>query len=176
MTQINKEYGKALFLLAREKGEVERISQDLALVRDLLSSEKEYFEFLCCPAIPLSERLGAIDEAFGSDLCEFTVSFLKLLCEKGYALAFFECAEEYFALEKQWRNRVNVRVVSAVPLSDGQKKALSKKLEQTYHKQIDASYAVDPSLLGGIRVETEDTVIDASVKQQLQKLRGVISE
>ena len=176
MTQLSKEYGEALFLLAKETHQVNEISSDLALLKRLLSENAEYLEFLSCPSIPLSERLTAVEEAFGTSCKEYTLSFFKLLCEKGYSLVFFDCVDEYFALEKRWKNRMSVKVSSAVALSEGQKEELCKKLEHTYRKQIDASYVVEPSLLGGIRIDTGDTVIDASVKQKLKQLKGVISE
>ena len=174
MTQTHKEYAKALFLLAVEKNMTDRVSLDLALIRDTIEEHKEYLEYLSCPAIALSERLLAIDKAFGDALWEFSLSFLKLLCENGHIKELSFCTEEYFLLQTRWQNRLHVQVTSVVALKESQKLLLCEKLERIYRKQLDISYTVDPSLLGGIRIETEDTVIDASVKQQLQKLKGVI--
>jgi F-type H+-transporting ATPase subunit b len=61
----------------------------------------------------------------------------------------------------------NVEVVSALPLSDDEKKQIVK---QTGAKDI--AYRVDPSILGGLILRSGDKVVDASVRSNLQGLAG----
>jgi len=60
-----------------------------------------------------------------------------------------------------------VEVVSAMPLSDDEKKRIQKEI-----KSKDVTYSVDPSILGGLIVRSEDHVVDGSVRSNLTELAG----
>jgi F-type H+-transporting ATPase subunit delta len=54
--------------------------------------------------------------------------------------------------------------------SDEQVQMLVKQLEARFGKKIEAQVEIDPELIGGIKIVVGDTVIDASVRGQLQEL------
>ena len=78
MTQTAKEYASALFMLASENNCCGDYAEHLSQVKLLIEDAPDYIRFLESPAIPLSERLSAIDDAFGT-MPEHIVSFLKIL-------------------------------------------------------------------------------------------------
>jgi len=175
MPQISKEYAKALFALASEENKVEEYARILRTVVTVIEENEGYTEYLDSPAIPLSERLGAIDSAFASECPEYILSFIKLLCENGHITSVSDSIYEFFELVKQWEGRASAKVYSAVELTEEQKKALCTKLEAKYGKRFDAVYIVDKSLIGGIKVELEDKILDGSVSKQLHMVKGVIN-
>ncbi len=175
MTQTNKEYAEALFLLSSEKNCVEKFAEKLALIKDAINENPDYLEFLSSPAVDLSERLDAIESAFESIEEEFLISFLKLLCENGRIKELPMCIEEFFYLKTMAENKVTATVYYCFPLDDAQKEALQKKLERTSGKNVDLLFIEDKSLIGGIKVELDDKVFDGSAKRYLQQVKGVIS-
>ena len=64
-----------------------------------------------------------------------------------------------------------IRIVSAAPLSGVEREKLESAWRKKYGGEPSFVYAVDPSLIGGIRIEDGDAVYDASIKGQLSKLR-----
>ena len=174
MTEANKEYAKALFALALQENAVVPYDESLTLLRGVFEEFPDYTEFLRSPALPLSERIAAIDKAFASSQPEHVVSFLKLLCENGHVESLPLCAKEFHLLRRQHENRATATVYSVVPLSDEQKMALCKKLSEIYKKTIDAVYLQDPTLLGGVKVELDGMTLDGSTKQRLAKVKGVM--
>ena len=68
-------------------------------------------------------------------------------------------------------NLVEAEVFSAVPLTDEQLVALEKKLVRIFHKQMDITTTVDPSLLGGIRVIVDNAVMDDTIKRKLADMK-----
>ncbi len=175
MMETNKEYAEALFMLAAENNSLEEYSKHLACIRAVTEENPEYTEFLSSPAIPLSERLSAIDEAFAKEMPEYIVSFLKLLCENGRIRELCDSIDEFEFLIKNAMNRTTATVYSAVALSDAQKQALCEKLEKLCGKQIDAVYIEDKTLIGGIRVEVDGKTLDGSIERRLQKVKGVMN-
>ena len=176
MTETIKEYSEALFIIAEEAGKIEEFSQTLSQIREVFMGNHDYIQYLSSPAIPLSERLSAIDEAFSAQTEEDIVSFMKLLCEHGRIIGILECIDEFSFLKMQRENRVSAKIISAVPLSEEQKTALCQKLETKTGKNVDATYVVDESVLGGIKVEMEGMTLDGSTKKRLNDIKGVISD
>lgn len=170
MKQTNKEYAEALFALAKESNRVKEYSFHLQEIYSLIKENSGYTEYLSSPAIPLSERLNAIDEAFADRMPEYIVSFLKLLCENGRITELNDSIVEFFKLEMLDSNTVNITVYSSIPLDDVQKEKLCKKLEAKHQKSIKATYVEDKNLIGGIKIVMDDKVLDGSIQRQLKEV------
>ncbi len=175
MADLTKEYASALFTLAREKSQLEKVKAELEGIKGLLLENGDYLSILRSPALPLSTRLSMIDESFGS-LSEYVVSFVKLLCENAKIELLGECIEEFLALYKELTGRALAKVYYVKEPSDAQKTKLEEKLTKTTGKEIDAIYIEDPSLIGGIKVIFEDKVLDGSLANRLSNIKGVIGK
>ena len=175
MTQTNKEYAEALFTIAYEHGALEEYAQALSEIKTVIEENPEYLSFLDSPALPLSERLGAIDEAFSKGFPEYIVSFLKLLCENGRIRELPQCIEEFEALKKIASNITTATVYSAVELNVAAKDKLCRKLSKLTGKTVEAVYVTDPTLLGGIKVEIDGKTIDGSITNNLKRIKGVMN-
>lgn len=176
MTQTNKEYAEALFLLSREKDCVNKYSETLGEIKNIVAENPDYLEFLSSPAVVLSERISAISEAFSRICDEYLLNFLKLLCENGRIKELLSCIEEFEYLKTLAENKTTATVFYAYPLDEAQKQALRAKLENKVGKNIDFIFIEDKSLIGGIKVELDGKVIDGSAKHYLNKVKGVISQ
>jgi len=62
------------------------------------------------------------------------------------------------------------QIVSAFPVEEAQLAALKTALEKRFGRRIEATVSVDPQLIGGARITVGDTVIDASVRGELQAM------
>ena len=69
------------------------------------------------------------------------------------------------------RGRTVATVVSAVPLSAAQSGRLAAALSKRYGPDVSINSVIDPSVVGGVRVQIADDVIDASVSSRLAELR-----
>ena len=175
MNNISREYAEALFLLSCEARAMDEYLNDIRLVKQAFSEEPEYTALLRSPNLPITEKLSLIEAAFGGRVNEHTCSFLKLLCENGRMELLGECILAYEELYNQIGGICAVRVTSAVELTFSEKEGLIKGLEKRLGRRVELSYTVDPSILGGIIVETSDTVIDGSIRRKLQEVKEVIS-
>jgi F-type H+-transporting ATPase subunit delta len=79
--------------------------------------------------------------------------------------------ESYSKLAAARRGRVVALVTSAVPLSDVQKQRLAAGLAGLYGKQVHLNIDVDPQVVGGVRVQIGDEVIDGTVSSRLEGAR-----
>ncbi|MFD0394823.1 F0F1 ATP synthase subunit delta [Streptomyces nogalater] len=77
--------------------------------------------------------------------------------------------ESLSKLAAERRNRVVAVVTSAVPLSDGQKQRLGAALTKLYGRRMHLNLDVDPEVIGGIRVQVGDEVINGSLADRLDE-------
>lgn len=176
MSEVSNEYAKALFMLASEKECIEEYKIALETVQGIFKENPSYTDFLYTFAIPLEERLNALEEAFSKFIPRDVLSFLKILCEKKQIQSFEECAKYYYELYNEIDRVLNVKVTSAIALSDNEKASLKEKLEKKSGKTIAAKYIVDESIIGGLIVEMDGKVIDSSIKKHLKDMKDVINK
>jgi F-type H+-transporting ATPase subunit delta len=69
------------------------------------------------------------------------------------------------------RGRVVATVSSAVALSDAQQKRLAVALSNKYGTEVSVNTVIDPTTIGGLRVQVADDVIDGTVATRLGELR-----
>lgn len=175
MTEISKEYGAAMFMLACEKNLKSEYGLALENVKAVFEENPGYLEFLSSPAIAKAERLGAIADAFADKIPEDVVSFLQLLCEKGRISGFYEAQEEYQNLLDASEQIQTAKITSAVELTADEKDALKKKLEALSKNMVNMEYFIDESLLGGVVVEMDGRIIDGSLRKSLSDIKEVIN-
>lgn len=174
MMQNKNEYATALFMLASEENCKEEIAKDLAIIRQAFLEHEELKELLSSPAIPKSERLSVVDTVFGS-LLEYTVSFVKILCEKQMLGGFETMADEYEKMLESAKNLSVAKVTSAVELTEEEQKKLKEKLETICGHSVILETSVDTSMLGGMVIALDDKIIDASLRRRLSDVKEVIS-
>ena len=174
MMHADREYAEALFMLAAEENAVQEYLQALELIKQLIAENPDYTEFLASPAIPLEERLQALDEAFESSVPENVLSFLKLMCENSRIKSLGGSIEEFLLLAMQYSNRTAATVYSAVELNEKQKQGICAKLEGMSGKTVDPVFVIDETLIGGIKIEIDGKTYDGSIRHRLDEVKEVI--
>ncbi|MDO4878163.1 MAG: F0F1 ATP synthase subunit delta [Neisseria sp.] len=170
---IARPYAKALFDLAEEKHQIEswldglkqlawsvRQPKVAALIENTETDSKDKADFLLDL---LRDSQAAQSEAFRN--------FVKIVAEEKRFLVLPEIYSQYqdFALARS--NTKQATVYSAFEFaSEGQKAKIIADLEQHLNARLNVAFHVDPDLIGGIKVEIGDQVLDLSVQGKLKKL------
>lgn len=176
MMGTSREYAAALFDLAKESAIEAELSEGLKFLKEVFESTPEYAAFLTSPSIPKQKRLDTIQNIFASNLPEYAVSFLSLLCEHGNISILGECAYEYEKLYAESCKISHAVAVSVVELTADEKEKLRAKLEKMSGNKVDIQYKVDSTLLGGMKVSMDDMCLDGSLRQRLNDIRKVMGE
>ncbi len=173
--KISIEYAEAIFAIAVEESKTAQYYEDLRLVDCLLTESPEYLELLMSPGIEATEKLSLIDSAFLGKLMENTLSLIKLLCERNRIGLFHECFMDYEKLYNASRQTAFVTVISAVALTDSERDRIKASLEAKYKLSVELRCEIDTSIMGGIIIKTDDTIIDGSLQRRLQDVKEVIT-
>lgn len=176
MTREALDYGNALYDLAAEEGLEAELLEQLAAVADIFRENREYLRLLSSPALPKAERCDLLDQAFRGSVQPYLLNFLKLLCRNGLIRQTGDCARQFRKRFNQDRGILEARAVTAVPLTEELKARLREKLERITGKQVDLRTAVDPAVLGGVRLEMDGKQLDGTLRTRLDGLRKSLRE
>jgi hypothetical protein len=89
---------------------------------------------------------------------------------KKYGQSGLEISELFETLKATDEGTLDAEIIVASKPTDKEVDTLVKSLEKKFNKKIDAKVTIDEAIIGGIKVIVGDTVIDASVREQLQNL------
>jgi F-type H+-transporting ATPase subunit delta len=169
-TPAARRYAKALLELAREQGGQEAVGAELARVAEVLA-DPGLAQILALPNLPLKTR-REVAEQLGTTLSlqPLTSNFLRVLAENDRLDVVPEIENAYQHLLERALGRVRAKVRSAAPLSAEELNALVAAFSHLTHMSVIPTVELDPELLGGVMVEIEGRVYDASLKTQLQRL------
>jgi F-type H+-transporting ATPase subunit delta len=171
LSSVANRYSKALFELALEQGKLEEVESDLILVRELITSSKEFANLLLNPLIPFRVRSESMSKLFKGKVDQLTLNFFQLICQKKRTNLLVLIIERFIVRILDYRNIVRIEVVSAHPLADVQLSTINAKVAEIVNKKIELEQKIDQNLIGGFIIKIRDTVIDLSVKGQIEKLR-----
>ena len=79
-------------------------------------------------------------------------------------------ADEFAEIIVKRQNRYIARVTSAINLSQAQLERLGRALNAVYGRELKLDVSVDPAVLGGLRVQVGDEVIDGTVETRMSDL------
>lgn len=176
MNDTAKDYARGLYMLAAEERREREYLEELKVIAQTLDEEPMYAAVLSAPSIPMSVRSKLLDEAFGGRLSVHTVSFLQLLCKRGYIHMFGDCYGEFRKMYLDFSNTVRAKVTSAVELNETEKAKVAEKLHLLTGQTAMIRYIIDPSIIGGIIIETDEQIIDGSVRRRLKEIKEVIDK
>ena len=166
-TAAAKRYAKAIFELAQDEGKVEEWNRRLAQVSEIIS-DPEVARVLTNPTISTEQRMALVSDLFDSG--EAT-NLAKLLIESGRVRDVEAIARELQHLTDEAEDRLRATVTTAVELSSKDRDRVADELSKQMGKEIHLDAVVDPRILGGLKLQYGDRLVDASVATRLQQLR-----
>jgi len=173
---ISTRYANALMSLSEENGSFEKVLDDIGFIKSTLDDTKELRSFLSSPIINADNKMNVLKEIFNSHVGNEINNFLKFLVDKGRENILFDICDRFLTLSNEKLNRVDVNITSAIELNETQKNEIKLKLESILSKKVIPSYSIDNEIIGGFKAKYNDTVIDASIKHQLEALKKKLFE
>ena len=169
--RVARRYAKALMSVAEEQQSVDPVANDLAMMGETLAGSRELRSLLASPVIAESKKATVLKAIFGARVHAVTSGFVDLLVRKHREDVLQEMIEQYMALRDDLRGIMNVDVTSVHALEGNQEKLLAGDLAKRTGKSVRLHLKLDPAIKGGLVVRIGDTVLDASVRRQLERLR-----
>ncbi len=168
---VGRRYALALYEIAKAQNTVADFAKDCKFIADTLNSSKELLRAVQSPVINQEKKQALLKAIFSGRVGKALEDALMLLVQKGRAAFIPSVMKEFQALLNEASGVLVAQVESAIELSEAERQAIAQKLEALSGKKVQLESKVNPSLIGGFTARVGDTVIDGSVKHQLERLR-----
>lgn len=166
-------YAFALFQLARERGQLEAVSRDVATLATLLANEVES-SWIFDARVAAKDKRDRL-EATAQKLSPITGNFLRLIADKRRLDLLRELPAAFKRCALIDRGAVEGQVESARPMGAGELAELSVSLGALLEKDVTLSARVEPSLIAGARVMVDNRMLDVSALGRLEALRNQLN-
>jgi len=172
--EIARVYAEALFDVAKEKDKLDEVRSEIADFADALEEDQEMQVFFFSPTFSSEEKREGLEKAISGATEEFR-NFLDLLIEKHRMAVLFRIRRSF---EKMWRaenRKIDVTVTSAIELDPEIAKRIGKAIEEQTGQSVELTSRVDDAILGGLVLQVGNMVLDASIRNRLEKLRKSVA-
>jgi F-type H+-transporting ATPase subunit delta len=175
MAEAARVYAEALFDVAREKGKLDPIRDELAQFADAVAGDRDLQVFFFSPYFSSAEKAAGLKRAVSGADAEL-LNFLELLIEKQRMTEVFRIRRTLDELWKQENRRIDVTVTSAVELDPAVVEKVGEEIERQTGQKVELASRVDGEILGGIVLQVGNKVLDASIRARLEKLRKSVAQ
>ena len=180
--RVATRYGRALYGAAHAQASCDVVRHDCERLATLLEDVPTLRRFIANPTHRHDDKARAVSLVARQMKChEVTARFLLVLAQRGRLGIFAIIARHFAALCDEENNVMTVAVTSAHPLTQQQQQQLVLLLSDYYGKSVTLALQLNESLLGGLRLEADHRLYDASVAtalhdmtQQLE-MKGMVS-
>ena len=174
MTDAANQYGTALYELSKDEGLVDTILPQLKTLQEIMDGEPKFAVLLSAPSVPKDQRIQVLDDCLKGKVHPYLLNFMKILTEKGYMKHFGGCCRVFRNLYNQDQGILPVTAVTSCPLSPELQAKLTQKLSSVTGKTIDLSCKLDPSCLGGVRLDFDGKQVDGTLRRRLEDVRNIL--
>lgn len=169
ISTIARPYAVAAYKLGKEQKALAKWSEMLGFATQVASDAKMQ-AYINDPKIVSSDLQATFLKVCGDKLNVNAQNLIKVLVEYGRMSILPAITAAFEELKAEDEGVLEAQIIAAAKPSAAEIKDLVVRLESKFGKKVEATVSVDPDIIGGIKIIVGDTVIDASVKGQLQNL------
>lgn len=168
-TTAARPYANAVYDTARENNALDSWSEALANLANVIS-DSQMSELLDNPELGKIQKGELVVQVLGEKLTEQQQNLVKLMAENGRLKLMPDVVEQFEVARAKAENKIDAEVISAFELTAEQTNELVNTLKNKLGCDITLTTTIDESLIGGVVIKAGDTIIDASMKSQLDSL------
>jgi F-type H+-transporting ATPase subunit delta len=170
--RIAGRYAKSLIDLAEELDQVDVICTDMRFVQSICKSNPDFVAVLRSPIIKPGTKEKIIKAITESSVNVTTISFIRLLIQKGRENNLPEIASAYIDQVNLLKGIHQLKITTAVPISEAVKDEIVAKVKSSSpYKNIEIETVIKEELIGGFLLEMEGTLVDASILRDLNDIK-----
>ncbi|MBP0902832.1 ATP synthase F1 subunit delta [Mariniflexile gromovii] len=167
-------YAKAVLSLASDRKTADAVNADMKLIASTIAESKDLNDALQSPVISASVKKAVLLEVF-KKADKTTLSLIDTLVTNNRIAILGDVASKYTQLFDESKGIQVATVTTAIPLTDALKQKVLAKAKELTGKDIEVKSIVDESILGGFILRVGDIQYNASIANQLSKLKREFS-
>ncbi|GAB6092484.1 ATP synthase F1 subunit delta [Furfurilactobacillus curtus] len=174
-SQVARRYGRAMFDTANEQHQVESINNELVQIQGVFQAIPNLGTILTGAGLKNPEK-EALLKPLLDGASPLVHNFLQMLFDYGRLNDTVAIIDEFKRLYDEQNQVVSADVTTAVALDMNQQQRLMASVaKRVGAKTVRLNVVIDPAIIGGVIINTNDTVIDGSIRNQLNRLRQTLT-
>lgn len=166
-----KRYAIALFELAQQKNELQSVENDLRELKVVWNGNKDVKTLFTSPKLSLAKKKELIREIF-TNANPIVVNTLLVLIDKKRLDEVSNIISEFMALSNDAQGIADAKVYTTRELTEQERANVSTQFAKNVGKQsLRIQNIVDPSIIGGMRVQIGNRIYDSSLSTKLDRLK-----
>jgi len=166
---------RAAFDAAREAGLAEEVGAQLERVQSLVQDTPELMRLLRHPAMSMPRKLGAVADLLAEEPLPVMNKLLEMVVEHDRGEVLQVAGEVYREVADEARGVVRAKVTTALPLHGEQAARLRGALVRWLNAEVVLEEEIAPDIIGGVRIEIGDRVIDGSLRGRLERIKASVT-
>lgn len=167
---VSERYALSLYEIAAEDKKDKDYLDELSAVCDIFTQEPSFLKVLQTPSIPMENKRDVLRKVFENRIEPYLLNFLMLITEKNRVSLIHDMRQAYKDYYYLQHGIIEVRAVTAQPMSEALTEKLKRKMETVTKKEVVLETSVDPSVLGGIIVKLGNEQFDTSLRTRLDEI------
>jgi F-type H+-transporting ATPase subunit delta len=168
---IADRYAKALFKLAEEQKDLERIYEDINLLQSYCKDAEGFTDLLNSPVIKPAQKKQAFHSVLDKKVTKSTLNLLDLLIANNREVLLEDINRRFIWLYKNEKGIKEITVFTAIEFDNKQLEVLNQFLKEQFKSPIELTIKVKPELLGGFILKVDGKMADASMSSKLKKIK-----
>lgn len=173
LATLARPYAEALFEVAA-KGDVQAALQQIDALA-AVAADDQLRQFADSPKVTSRQVFDLIASVVSTPMSVTLQNLLRTVIDNGRITVLPEIAAQFHALANANAGVSDATVSSAFPIAPAQLPDVVAALERRFGRRLNVTVAVEPALIGGIRVVVGDEVMDTSVKARLEQMRVALT-
>lgn len=170
-------YATALFELARDENQLDQVAGELNRFAALLAESADLQRLVQSPAFTADTKLNALTKVLpAAGITGISANFLALVARNNRLFAVGDMIGAFNSFLAAHRGLGSAEVVSAAPLSEAHRQALTASLNASLGQDVSLECKIDPQILGGLIVKVGSRMIDSSLRTKLNNLHAAMKE
>lgn len=170
-SSVADRYAKTLYLASNNAGIVDAVLQDYHTLVDLFDKHKEFQSLLTNPTVKLARKQEFLKNVLSKHLQELSLNFISLLVRKNRIQYLMQVARSFINIVQVQRGIKTAVIYSSIALDEKQISKLKSHFEKVQGGTFEFNNRIDSTLIGGFKIQINDTVIDWSIKNKLESLK-----
>jgi len=166
---IARPYAEAAYELAKQHNALQAWLEMLSVAAGVSGNEKVQ-AYIDNPKVGSKQKEELFFSILGPKANDAGKNLIRLLLVNDRVKVLPQVYELFKQLKSEQEGTLTAKVSSAFPLTDAQTKELVENLQARFKRKIEIQVGIDKELIGGVKVEVGDEVIDASVRGKLQAM------
>ena len=168
---VAERYATAVFELAQQHGQTASIQEELNELKQAFRDNKGLNELLTSPKLSTAKKKGVIQTVFNG-VNPIIMNTLFVLVDAKRLDEVLNVFEQFHKLANDAAGIADAKVYSTIPLTEMETNSISSTFAQKIGKQsLRIENIIDPSLIGGIRLQIGNQIYDSSLSSKLGKLK-----